>query len=1204
MIRQFILSLGFSLLLGLGLWGALPIRASSGADYVLTTADGLALTLSADGRVTGVQVDGQELAAAPAPALILRDLSLAGQVIAPNGVVNPGFEAGLGAWSEVLNQGLDVGVVVSPTRSGTYALAFTNTHTSTLTAGFASKLMPVDPGQRYRLSAWFLSSIGYVTTPSGTPPLMQMEIWQTFQAGNGLYVQWLDGEGTTLGQPQLVAPLHTEATRWRLIRGEITAPAQARQARAILGARISDQTLWVDDVAFVPSPEPDVALAGIVAPCPGQDDCLQQSVIAAGLAITITYTAHDDHIAVHGEVVDSTGTDRALDVSWGVPLAAGGGVWWDDAHTARTITDGGIYAHEISAIYDGWLPMSLYPYAGVQVGGAGLALGLPLDRPQLALLALDGSTGRYSARYHLGISPQAAKIGPRATFDLMLYRFDPSWGFRDVIARHHALDPEVYTSPRNLYAYQGRSQGWYFTAAGAQQVLAEDQAHIYSAQYTAAELHLKLTHSDQPRPTLSQAISAVSDTQSSPHPWDIALGRAVTASAALDPNGDWSLKHLGIFPWAPDWWEVVWAANTDPDLADGLASYLLNWRITPAFTATTQAGAHLDGVQIDNFMSNPTFDLRPQALAASDWSLSYTPHTYQPAVHTGYAQEEYLATLRRYLDENWGSDRGITINFWGLGHPNYLGRYIDGFGSEGQVASNGEGKNFNPEILDYRRAIAYHRPYLFTIQASGVDASQAYTIGQLALLTGVYPGHGPNGSGWDPAADQVISDTAQLVARYWAAGWEPLTYARANSENVWVERFGRAGATSQSEKESGLYFSIHNRSDITRSATITLRTTPLRITDPGAVTLTDIAITQTVPFFVVDGDIRFDLVLGPRQTRIVQLSGGVQQPTATPSPTPIFTPTATRTGESTTRPSPSPTPSPSPSPTPPISPLRVYLPMLVTEGGGIDVSQLVETDDDILGISDLVPGPYAEVMAAGARVVNLAPMNTFFVLWVPDGYESMAARRVMVIAHGHGGTAYREVGNELEFAREHGYAVVAIQWWPGEGDAMVSGQQFYEFMDVALRYMETKYHAQLDKYALRGWSLGSEISYQVTYLDRVSGNNRLALTISQDGGMMPDADNMSVGKEFTRNLYDGVYGDDAFAGTSFYLYSGAEPQIGYMRNTAQVITSFGGVVERLALDVGAGHDGFYRHPPVPRRCAGDLFQADAVMRPEQSRTCP
>ncbi len=252
----------------------------------------------------------------------------------------------------------------------------------------------------------------------------------------------------------------------------------------------------------------------------------------------------------------------------------------------------------------------------------------------------------------------------------------------------------------------------------------------------------------------------------------------------------------------------------------------------------------------------------------------------------------------------------------------------------------------------------------------------------------------------------------------------------------------------------------------------------------------------------------------------------------------------------------------------------------------IDVSKLVETDNDILGISSLVPSPYADVMAADGRVVNLEAMSTFFVLWVPDGYETMEARRVMVVAHGHGGNAYREMANELSFAQEHDYAVVTIQWWVGEGDAMFSGEQFYEFMDVALRYMEYKYNAQLNKCAYRGWSLGSEISYEVTYLDRISGNNRLVLTISHDGGMMPDPVDMSVGEEFVTNLYNGVYGSEPFKGTHFYLYAGEKEQIGNMRNTQEVITSFGGVVERLIEDEEAGHDGFYIHPQYHEEAIG------------------
>jgi hypothetical protein len=78
--------------------------------------------------------------------------------------------------------------------------------------------------------------------------------------------------------------------------------------------------------------------------------------------------------------------------------------------------------------------------------------------------------------------------------------------------------------------------------------------------------------------------------------------------------------------------------------------------------------------------------------------------------------------------------------------------------------------------------------------------------------------------------------------------------------------------------------------------------------------------------------------------------------------------------------------------------------------------------------------------------------------------------------------------------------------------------------------------------------------------------------------MMPDPSQMSVGKEFVTNLYNGVYGDSAFTGTHFYLYAGGREQAGYMRNTEEVITRFGGTVERLIEDVDAGHDGFYRHP--------------------------
>ena len=81
---------------------------------------------------------------------------------------------GLSGWTDALNRGLEVGVVVSPTHGDAHASAFTNPQTTTRAEGYASQLMSVTAGQRYRLSAWFRSSIGYVAYPTGTAPLMRM----------------------------------------------------------------------------------------------------------------------------------------------------------------------------------------------------------------------------------------------------------------------------------------------------------------------------------------------------------------------------------------------------------------------------------------------------------------------------------------------------------------------------------------------------------------------------------------------------------------------------------------------------------------------------------------------------------------------------------------------------------------------------------------------------------------------------------------------------------------------------------------------------------------------------------------------------------------------------------------------------------------------------------------------------------------------
>jgi len=134
MLAHWCCTFGLAVLLILGLCTALAGQSMPMSDYTLSTSDGLSVSLSADGQVTSAQIAGGDLVSVPAPALLVRDLSDAGSVVAPNLVANPGFEDGPAGWVRYANSGLDVNVVVSPTHSGDAALQFAHSNDGTVTA--------------------------------------------------------------------------------------------------------------------------------------------------------------------------------------------------------------------------------------------------------------------------------------------------------------------------------------------------------------------------------------------------------------------------------------------------------------------------------------------------------------------------------------------------------------------------------------------------------------------------------------------------------------------------------------------------------------------------------------------------------------------------------------------------------------------------------------------------------------------------------------------------------------------------------------------------------------------------------------------------------------------------------------------------------------------------------------------------------------
>ena len=816
--------------------------------FRLSTDDGLALTLSADGQVTGLTVDGTELASSSSPALWVRDMSTAAAPQVPNLLPNPSFEDE-GGWETLLTRDVEVGFSTAQARSGTRAWQVSGGGMGAIIAD----PVPVTPGYRYRVSAYFLSQQGYVSHPAGAATLWQRELYRRPYRATGLYLWWIDANGQHIGeQPTLAVALHWNAGRWRRLTREVTAPEGAAAVSVVVAARIDEgDTLWVDDVALVESTETDQALTGEVS-LAGKQLVQRASLPEAGLIFTVTYTAHRGYIAIHTQVADTTGQERALEVAWGVPLAlaplpspqAVGGRgegpwrWWDSISASRPITAPARYFNAVSADFSTWMPMSLYPCAVVENGTHGLALALPLDQPRVALLSYDGATGRLEGRAFLGLSPLAARLGPRADFTLYLYRTDPTWGLRSALARLEEFHPEWFDTCLNPDDYTAFEQGGFATAKGAEEVARYDQEGIYAAHYTCADMPVTMGPADGPAPTPAEGWAQVAIYVAAENPIHRAKALAYQISVAHEASGEPVLKHIGVYPWAPDVWEIAWVSNLDPDLEGGYGQYLLTWEVDRAFARTAAVGARLDGVQMDNFMATPTVDLRPEHIAVADIPLTYSFNDYRPGVHTMAGMAEYLAALRAHLDSHYGPDRGISINFWGLATVNFLAPWIDGFGGEGKVRDYAQ--NWNREVLDYRRATASHRLQLYAIQEPDLSVADVEAAGERALLYGIILRHGPNATGWATGTDEALERYVALVRSYNGRGWEPLTYAATDHPDVAVERFG------------GDVFTVYNWGTALVSYTLRIDLAALEMDAPAAVT--ELTGGETVSF-TVEGDL-------------------------------------------------------------------------------------------------------------------------------------------------------------------------------------------------------------------------------------------------------------------------------------------------------------------------------------------------------------
>ncbi len=563
---------------------------------------------------------------------------------------------------------------------------------------------------------------------------------------------------------------------------------------------------------------PPRAAAGEVRSGPGG---LRQRADLPGLGLRLeaVFRSLNGAVDVRGTVTDLRGRDRAVTVMFTLPLPNGSDwQWWDGPAEVRTAA-GATPAAEFATLETGMHyglhgRHSKYPLAALDFPKAkppfGLSLAVRMDEPTVFRIAWTPRIHRYWIGFDFGLVPGKRADGSslaQARFHFLLYRHDPTWGFRAALARYYRMFPEFFR--RRVR----RGGGWYVwgnmkdtpgaLAAGLglhwgpQNAAAVkwDNAHgVPALYYIESETYQQSMEDFKERPTCRDALERLNRLAAGDprelekvaklpykvYPLAASGGplpdriretcRTVSASLSFDAGGR-PYCSIGKRGWMRlSRWGAILACNLAPALPGGKGRFNLERILEPALKAMRSHGAHYDGIALDSFGGYgqaARADFRRSHFPYAEAPLSFSAEAPRPVQVAAFATVAWLRTL---ASEMHARGRILMANCsWGAtpGWLTFAAPYLDVFGAEAP-------KFADPDFI---RCLAFRKictdlPY---------KPRPAWEL-PWHWLHGIYPGMGNDLA----AMTRCIGPLRELDRR----GWEPIPGARVSPGTLRLERFG------------------------------------------------------------------------------------------------------------------------------------------------------------------------------------------------------------------------------------------------------------------------------------------------------------------------------------------------------------------------------------------------------------------------------
>ena len=216
------------------------------------------------------------------------------------------------------------------------------------------------------------------------------------------------------------------------------------------------------------------------------------------------------------------------------------------------------------------------------------------------------------------------------------------------------------------------------------------------------------------------------------------------------------------------------------------------------------------------------------------------------------------------------------------------------------------------------------------------------------------------------------------------------------------------------------------------------------------------------------------------------------------------------------------------------------------------------------------PTRYQFAVDQGAEIRATTDNRAFSIWWQPAATTPPAG--TLVTLHGHGVYATDDFYLWQATAERYGFALLALQWWFGGGEATSDYYQPNEMYPLLAALLKEK-GIPAGTALFTGFSRGAAVSYALTALDANRGGRYFGLTLSNAGGA-------ASGYPPNREIAAGTYGSKPFNGVKWAMYCGEldpDPTINgcpAMNEAKAWVEQYGATVVLFIDDPKGTHGGF------------------------------